>query len=338
MDWINFFKQNGINYVSHGNNVAKDHVNIKCPFCGNDDPSEHMGVNLTADYWGCWRNRNHRGEAPQRLIMQLVRCSYSRACEIAGRANMRDLSEFEAVINNLRKVDINEPARIALESLCLPDNFREVRAVGNGISFINYLVEKRGFHRKDIKALVKRYDLRYCMSGRWKGRLIIPLYFEEKLVSWVARSIYPRENLRYMNLTTDFEKARERGDPVGLLNPKSILFNFDELWEEGGDTLFVTEGPMDALKIDFYGQFVGARATCLFGLTYTDAQEILLDGLVSKFDRVRILLDEGTLHQSIELQNRLVSKKVRLAKLPMGVSDPGDLSEDQVYALNNSCR
>ena len=77
LDVLTFLDHNRIPYRTNGPNCAKGHVVIKCPFCGDEDPSEHLGIQLSTGYWGCWRNSSHRGRRPHRLIMRLLGCNQS---------------------------------------------------------------------------------------------------------------------------------------------------------------------------------------------------------------------------------------------------------------------
>ena len=50
--WIDLI-QKKIPYVTTGPNVARGHFAIKCPFCGEADPSEHLGIEESTGRWGC---------------------------------------------------------------------------------------------------------------------------------------------------------------------------------------------------------------------------------------------------------------------------------------------
>ncbi len=72
-DWLSFIKAHKIPYVTSGPNTAKNHISIKCCWCGNDDPSEHLGLSLNenAPAWGCLRNQKHRGQNVMFLVQKL---------------------------------------------------------------------------------------------------------------------------------------------------------------------------------------------------------------------------------------------------------------------------
>src|SRR5688572_2948962 len=79
MDWVEFFKANMIDYVTRGPNTKRGEVSVNCPWCAGDDPSHHLGINLTKAAYGCLRNPEHRGKRPAGLIAALLGCSFSQA-------------------------------------------------------------------------------------------------------------------------------------------------------------------------------------------------------------------------------------------------------------------
>ena len=78
------FDTHGVPYVSQGKNVKKGHINVACPFCG-DDPSFHLGINTDTLAWSCWRNSSHRGNYPHKLVKKLLNWSWPRVQEMFGQ-------------------------------------------------------------------------------------------------------------------------------------------------------------------------------------------------------------------------------------------------------------
>ena len=50
---IELYKDYNITYWTFDKNVKRGWVNIKCPMCG--DKSNHLGFNLSAQYYNCWK-------------------------------------------------------------------------------------------------------------------------------------------------------------------------------------------------------------------------------------------------------------------------------------------
>src|SRR5437773_2381680 len=103
MNWEKLLSNNGIEYVTSGSNTKRGEISVKCPFCGDDDPSEHMGISLTKDVWGCHRNAQHRGKNLRRLISALLGCSSSQAAIIVQQYNQSDPDDLEVALQSMLK-------------------------------------------------------------------------------------------------------------------------------------------------------------------------------------------------------------------------------------------
>src|ERR1035437_540324 len=330
-DWPSFLRQNRIEFVTSGPNTQHGSVSIKCPFCGEGDPSEHMGLNPRG-FWGCLRNAAHRGKSPVRLIRQLLRCSEAEAKRIVGgaEATAPTLSSFEASVAALRgsattlqpepEVDLRFP--------------KEFKPLSNGSplaqSFIGYL-ESRGYRTAQIKWLAQNYGLHYATRGLYAHRIVIPIYDRYgDLLSWTARTISSEVQPRYRTLRM---KSDDEG-PVAKLAANNTVLGLPVLY--GADNpraLIIVEGPFDALKVTAFGQGLGVYATSLFGLNVYPAQVAELQQLAPRFDRVYLLIDEDAELQRLRLLQTLSAVRCIVLKIPVGADDPGALSGGQVVQL-----
>jgi hypothetical protein len=296
------FTDHHIKFVEQGHNVAKGNINIKCPIC-SEDPSEHMGINLTTGKWGCWRDSKHRGKNLHRLLALLdIYVSEERSGILQQLASRTFFSITETT----------KAVPIAHQALALPDTFVSIAEdTIYAKPFLKYLSD-RGFD--DPINLAKRYDLkRSTIADKWAGRIIIPIWID-KYVCWTGRTI-GNNSLRYLS-----PKAEE------TLNIKDCIFNYNKLLK-GGDTLVITEGPFDALKIDWYTEET-VKATCLFGLSFKQEQLQLLDNICTRFNNILIGLDQGALVQSMQLVKILRKYSPSILKLPK--KDFGEMSEIEI--------
>jgi hypothetical protein len=310
MDWIAFLEAHDVEYVSSGPNTKRGNISIQCPWCGSDDPSEHLSISLTKDAYGCWRNTQHAGRKPFPLVAALLNCSFSQAKLVVQQFSAADPESLEEAVMALggATVPVQQP-KLPQE---LPKAFKPIKPTGLTRRFWRYL-EGRGFD--DVGALIDRYGLLCCQIDRWKDRVIIPIYSGGKLAGWTARAIQATVNApRYLTSSPEV---------------KNTIFNEDEL--TGGKTLFITEGPFDALKVDFYG-YPKIRATCLYGVNPTLAQISILRQVIKRYDHVGILFDSAAQEQAMQLRDYLPSK-IAIASLPKGVDDPGNLSQGQILNL-----
>lgn len=303
VNWVELLEAAGIDYATRGPNTKRGEVSVKCPYCGPDDPSEHMGISLTSENWGCLRNQTHRGHKPERLVAALLACSQAQAKLIVAQYSSVDPDNFGF------DQPIPENPEVSPEQL---PELREISRNGLSAKFWNYL-KGRGF---DPQPVIDEYSLTCCMTGRFKDRLIIPFYQNHELVAWSGRAIInPRNAPRYLS--------------SNLI--KTTLFNEDGLRGVCSKILFVVEGPFDAIKLDYYGRQYGARATCLSGTSMTPHQIQILHQISRQFGRVVLLLDSDAIEQGYAAVDWLHNAKLGL--LPEGVKDPGALNEAQIKLL-----
>lgn len=329
-DFIRFCEQHDISYVTKGvNKKVSDDCNVSCPFCNegpDPDPSKHLGVNSELGVYSCWRNpTKHRGRTLHKLIMKLLRCSYADARTILGQQPLwLKEGQFELFAEDPNSLFL-ETTDTVVEDLTLPEEFRTFEAkYSSEERFVDYLVG-RGFCRGRLKHLYKQYDLHWAISGRFKNRIIIPNQLEGRLVNWTSRSIDKNQTVRYLTLSA------EQG---ALVNIKKMIFNWDSLIESPSSLVVVCEGPLDALKLDFYGRRNGLRATCLFGQLPTKEQLAYIASLSDLYDAIVVMLDDTAQDLSGSIVDQLNWLPVRYHPLPSGVHDPGELTDRQVCELS----
>lgn len=306
----------GVPYVEDGPNVPRGEVGIKCPFCG-DDPSEHLTINLESGFWCCWRNREHSGRKLHFLLRRLVPgLTREEADRLLGGAGA-GLDAFERHV----KERLSAPAPSAQETaptIEFPDDFHPIVREGRWRKFFDHLTapipKGRGYTGPQAKALIRRYDLRACLTGEWAYRLIVPLYLHGRLVGWQGRALGPA-------------KIRYRSHPPGEGTKRGVL-GYDDL-KQGGRVLAVCEGPFDAMRVDFFGRRAGLRATCLFGTSATADQIARLMELRDAYDELIVLLDAAALGDALRLAGELAPLGARVKKLPPGRKDPGELAPDE---------
>ena len=326
-DFIRFFTQYNIAYVERGPNVARGNVNIQCPFCGVDDPSHHMGVSIDSINWGCWRRKEHRGRNPARLVQALLRCSSDEAKRIVGHTTFVPEDFLSMVQANLDPPETTEPSR----HLCLLDEFKPIGNLPSARLYTRYL-RGRGFAAKQILRMTEYYDLLYCTRGPYRGRIIFPITMNGKLVSWTGRSVYPGVP-RYKSLTTKPEKAQAEGVELAIGAVNHYLLWYDDLEDVDADTIYVVEGPFDALKVTVLGAAYGIVATCLFTSAPTPEQVELLNILLPRFKHQRIMLDRDMFPTALRIASQFPGLLVKPQLLPKGVKDPGELTSNQLLNL-----
>ena len=342
MDVIELLERYSIEYVDGGPNVAKGNVNVQCPWCGDEDRSHHCGINLEHGMYGCWRNTKHRGRRFANLLSKLTGISITEARRQTGEGSSIAIqpSELENLAEG-RRIGLTEAeeqreSRI-LTDISFPAEFREMfprraRSYKAATMFRRYLYKERKFPYPCHKKLARQYGLHYCVKGRFADRLIIPVYENGKLMTYLGRSIQKGTDLRYL--------ALEKEDSVKQV--KDCVYNYDDALK-GGRTLVIVEGAIDAMKIDFYGKRNDCRAVGLFNMNVEDSQIDLLYNLRGRFNFYKIMLDSGQVADSLGLESMLgffAGSQLRLEVIFMeehlGFTDPGDLTARQARELTGS--
>ncbi len=314
MNVIDILRQRGIHYIESGRNVKRGNLNIHCPWCGDADRSEHLGINIETGAYSCWRNVQHRGPKFHGLLMKLLGCSYEAAVAV-----LTDTSDLQSVVARLQTHAADETADKPTSAIV--PGLRRLATRGNQARFRDYLL-KRGYDYQHILNLSDLYQLHVGLFGELNNRIVFPLYVDGMVVGYTGRAI-DKGRLRYYSIP-------------GTIVKQNILWY--DLLRGGGRRLYVCEGPFDALKIDYVSRMNGIpdRATCLFGVSYTQPQLTRLHEVACGFDELVILFDREATLQAIQLDRALALGRSRILRLQDDVKDPGELRFADVIALSRS--
>jgi hypothetical protein len=220
--------------------------------CGDEDPSEHLGINLTTGYWGCHRDASHRGKSSRTLLKAILSCTSQQARTIVRQYSHADPDDLDSALSTLLS---HEQVEGGLQTLIRQQkqepefsSFNQIKVRGITRKFYDYLGQ-RGYDSPH--EIIQHYDLRCALTGRYKDRIIIPVKLNGELLGWTSRAIgHPKNAPRYLASNEDV---------------KTTVLNYDEL-KDGGHRLFIVEGPFDAIKLDNFGRYRGVRATCTLTL------------------------------------------------------------------------
>jgi len=325
MDWQRFLDENNIHYVTRGPNTKRGELSIQCPMCGDEDPSEHLGINLQTGKWGCHRDAGHRGKSSRTLIKAILGCSSPQAGFIVKQYSHSDPDTLEAALAVLEAdnngtiehdEDIAMQARLQQMGPQFKD-FNRIKTRGITQRFFEYL-QNRGFENPQF--VIDRYDLRCALTGKYKDRIIIPIRHNDELIGWTSRALgKPLNAPRYLASSEDV---------------KAFIFNYDQL-KYGAQRLIITEGPFDAIRVDNHNFIcedrldypISFRATCTFGTSVTVSQIALLRALKKNFNETWVLFDHGAENSANDLAEWIGAK---VANLPDNYDDPGELDNEEL--------
>jgi DNA primase len=173
-------------------------------------------------------------------------------------------------------------------------------------------LESRDF---DPDQIVETWSIKAAGKlGGFSERIIIPITYNNRLVSYTSRAIDPNEKVRYRTCTKEFERRHH----------KHCLYGLDFAV---GKSVLVLEGPMDVWRF-------GIGAVSTFGIKYTEAQVMLL---YKNFDRIFTMFDE-TETEAQQKASQLTAQLSTMGKaaehITLGVDhDPAELKDEDAKYL-----
>jgi len=302
MDILDFLDEYSIEYWTEGKNVSHGWINITCLFC--DDNSNHLGIRLKDFRVFCWRCGGH---SITHLVSKIADISTQEAKRVIKTLGVEDI-DLAPPLSNTSSEEVKRNVSISLpqESTIHFPKFH-----------IEYL-RKRGFPPRKT---IRKYKLRAVHNlGKYKFRIIIPVFIDRRLVSFTARDITGQQEPPY----------KMASKKECLLDRKDLIFNLDTV-DVGGDAILV-EGPMDAMKM-------GDGAICSFGTQVNLGQILLLKKknirrLFILFDNPR--KDKGAGKRAAKRLGPqlapLVKKRVEILTLEKAL-DPGELTIEEARAI-----
>lgn len=294
MQLIELLEKYDIEYATSGKNIGRGYIGLNpCVSCG--DARWHCAVNTNTYWTHCFvcGQKSHISN----YISRITKTSYSKV-----KADFREVSidyahqKDETTTNNLVKY---------------PPGFHE----GLNQNCKNYLYN-RGF---DPEELTFKYNLMYSdwTHTLWKNRLIIPIFYNNKVVSYLGRTLYKGVDPRYKNANNDDV----------IIPVKQSLYGIDEVSRHA----VLVEGITDKWKFG-----AGAVATLGVGVTNSQINRLRKSGV----EKITVLFDPDKAGESAA---RKIAQKINLIVDSDHVSwqcldgiDVGDKSEEQITELRKS--
>jgi DNA primase len=282
-DIISYLQSRNVPFSYGGNNVSSGWIGINCLFCL--DPSNHLGINLQSKAFSCFRCAE-KGNAIK-LIQEIDGVSEAEAWKIMHEYT----NGFFIAKEKHYQSKVKFPPGTS-------KNFGEQH-----LSFL----ENRKY---EAQTVIKQYDL-YATGpvGDYKHRLLIPVFFKKRIVSFVGRDVTNQSKIKYKNSSEQYS----------IKDVKQCLYNMDSVIQ---DKAVIVEGVFDTWRI-------GDGAIATFGTKYTREQLRLLKGL----KRVFILYDADAIPTAHKLAYDLTTIVPQIEVLELSEGDPDNLTEKDVRAL-----
>lgn len=288
-DIIEYLDDRGIDYATAGHkNVSVGWIGLSCPFCG--DKSTHLGINLESKMFSCFRCGKKGGSVS--LVQQFDNCSYSRAIGVVSTFVIRDFSH------------IKRKERTHASVTMLPNN-----TSSNFLPIHDKFLTSRKYDRSFLE---RKYDIMAVgpTCDDWKFRIVIPVYLNHELVTYVARDTTGKLEVPYKNCPIE----------LCIRQAKHCLYGLDEAKDE----IILVEGILDAWRI-------GTKAVATFGTQVTDEQILLLGE--KKIKRAFVLFDADATKKAESLAYSISSVVPNVEVIQLSEGDPDNLTEDEVWEL-----
>lgn len=269
------------NILGKSHKRARENYAFTCPKCNHHKPK--LEVNLHTNEKGentfaCWVC-GFKGKTIKSLLKQL-QVPAEQAYEILKYVRKGDELDYKPIT--------------AVE---LPKEFQPLYTAST-ISVIANKVRKylynRGFTDKDFL----KYNIGYCTSGEYSGRVIIPSYNENNQLNFFVGRTFENAYHKYKN-------PEASKDIVGFEN----LINWDQ-------PLVLVEGVFDAIAVK-------RNAVPILGKSLSKS---LLKKIVdSRVEDIYIALDKDAFKRALEYTEKFLNMGKRVYLVDMQDKDPSEM-------------
>lgn len=299
MDMLRLYQDYSVDYITEGHKHAQPGwINVSCPYCvGN--PGYHLGFHIDNEFYHCWRCGGGK---------QIVK-TLSLILQIPERDAFVLVKQYGLLTTRKR---VEEKPREEVPVLKFPTGVMPLPPQHK-----RYLLS-RWF---DPDRLVREWGILGTgpvakLDGiDYKNRIIIPFYWQGKIVTFDSRSISISESykMRYKACPESHE----------VIPHKEILYLNKESPQRVG---ICVEGPTDVWRM-------GRHSFATSGIQYTPRQVRAMSKL---FQRVIVIFDDETQaqKQADKLVAELRFRGVDAAKEVI-TGDPGSLSDIEAQYIVN---
>lgn len=263
-----------------------------CPSCSDD--KSHFYYNVNRGLGNC--KKCNYSPNKKKLIKDLELNEYSKQPFIErivdGLKGLEGVSDDDGDTFTM-------PKAVSLPSDAFPAYHSNVA--------LRYL-RKRGVTVKEIV----EHDLRYCQSGKYAGRIVVPVYDHDgNVFGFSARGIFRWSSEPKYRFPKGFKKSW-------------CLYGLSDI-QPGCENIVVVEGVFDKLR-------GGEDYVASFGKTLSEMQLHLLLSFRPK--SVSVMFDSDAYDESLKAAVMLsYYVPVKIIQLPEG-KDPGSLSRRVLWSLN----
>jgi DNA primase len=276
-DVASFLDDNGIVYDWYD----ETNVTLDCPYCGKG--KRHFCISVEKPVFHCFKC-GEKGDWV-RVVAELLGVP---------------INEAYGLVHGALDFTVSKPVfEKPLEEVKLPADTGWIRGAKS------YLLA-RGID----DWMIDRYKLYFTLIPPYSHRIIIPIFYQKKVVSFQARTILDDAPLRYKN-------------PPGV-NTRDFLYGYDDM--DSDSPVTIVEGPFDRMILSSQG----INTVAIFGKELTDSQLRMLDGVKD----IRIMFDSDATDKAVELYYALDSYFDSILIVPLVEGDPADQKEQSAETNN----
>lgn len=274
----------------------ENNYQIRCPYCGDHATHNHCDINVTEPMrFHCFFCGAH-GTLGKLLKDQdkYIKLKPRTGVTEKKKYELLDFSQFKKVTGRTGTLD-----RLALA----------------------YLTTKRGLAEEEIKM----YDIRFASTGRFYGRVLIPIYEAGEVINFIARAFLPFVQPKYL-----FPHHGET-----LATTSEAIFGYSSFTNCAMGIYVIVEGVFDAIRVNRRAGDLG-----IVGLAIMSSH--LSTGQLNKLLELKkpgffVMLDADAHVKGLRVAEALAKydRAVRLCLLSSG--DPDSLNDAEFdSAINDS--
>lgn len=268
--------------LGKGSKRSEDNYAFHCPFCHHRKPKLEVNLHTNEkgeNHFACWTCMV-RGKSIRSLLtqMKLPREEALKVLQYVPRGEQVEYKGFE--------------------SLELPKEFKPLHTASE-TSVIVQKIKKYLFSRGWTELDFIRYNIGYCTSGKYNGRIIIPSYDEEGRLNYFIGRTYEDNYIRY--LLPDVSR-----DVVPFEN----LINWNQ-------PIILCEGVFDVIG--------GARRNAIPLLGKNISHKLMKKILENSLEDVYVALDNDALKEALRHCETLLRAGKNVYLVSMTEKDPSQM-------------
>jgi hypothetical protein len=260
------------------------------PFSNHYKPK--LAINLKTQSWHSWIIPTKRGRNFISLFKQL-------------NVTKHLFDELYRILPNVKSYNNKTP--LVEEILQLPQEYKPLYKKQRDIEYkhaINYL-KRRNLNEYDII----KYNLGYCVEGKYKNRIIIPSYDINGNLNFFSSRSFFKTTMPYLNC-----EAR-KDNIVGF----ELFINYNL-------PLILCEGPFDAFAIK-------RNAIPLFGKTLGD--KLFYNIIKHGVEKIFLALDIDAMSSIIDIADKLLGENLEVYYINLSKKDPSETGFVDMQKLIN---